>query len=192
MLQPIPRAPRARRPASSPERVEHLVEELTRRVRRGLRHRLAEHARRGRPLDEIGSPEELAERMLDAIPEASGWNEVLGPFYTTRQVARRLGGASRQAIADRRKRGTILWLETSDGVLAYPAFQFDGPRVIPGLAEVLSCFRGVDVDRWTVAGWLASSFEELGGRSVIEWLREGHELEAALALARDAAERFGR
>jgi hypothetical protein len=129
--------------------------------------------------------------MLDVLPEPSRWNEVLGPFYTTRLVASLLGGASRQALADRRERGTLLALKTTDGVLVYPAFQFDeAHRVVPGLAEVLRHFQDVDVDEWTVAGWLVSSSEALDGCTVVDWLRQGGGLEPVLSLAWDTARRF--
>lgn len=130
-------------------------------------------------------------RMLQAVPAVSRWNDVLGPFYGTNQVVQMCGGISRQALAGRRKRRTILGLKTADGVVVYPAFQFDAKNLIlRGLPEALQCFRGVDVDDWTVAGWLVSPSQDLGGRSVAEWLRLGRELEPALALARDAARRF--
>jgi hypothetical protein len=48
----------------------------------------------------------------------------------------------------------------------------------------------MDVDDWTVAGWLVSPSRALSGLSVVEWLRLGRELESALVLARDAARRF--
>ena len=183
--------PSSRRPVPDVDRIDDLVDELTRRLRDGLRRRLAEHARQGHSLDEIGSTEEIASRMLDVLPESSHWNEVLGPFYTTRQVANLLGGASRQALADRRKRGTLLGLKTTDGVLVYPAFQFDEKRrVVSGLSEVLRCFCDVDVDDWTIAGWLVSSLDALEGHSAVGWLRQGGQLEPVLDLARDTARRF--
>jgi hypothetical protein len=70
-------------------------------------------------------------------------------------------------------------------------FQFDDKnRVVSGLPEVLQCFRGVDVDDWTLAGWLVSPSRALGGRSVVGWLHHGLELEPVLVLARDAVRRF--
>lgn len=75
----------------------------------------ARYAERGRSLSELCPPEELAERMVATVPLPSPWGE-LGPFYSTGKVARLLGGISRQAIADRRKRGTLLGLQTIDGV----------------------------------------------------------------------------
>lgn len=120
-----------------------------------------------------------------------GWNELLGPFYKTNEMAKICGRIFGQALADRRERRTILGLKTSDGVVVYPAFQFDEKnRVLRGLPEVLQCFRGVDVDDWTLAGWLASPSQALGSRPVVDWLRLGKELEPALVLARDAARCF--
>ena len=131
------------------------------------------------------------DRMLQVVPTVSRWNDLLGPFYSTNQVAKISGGISRQALADRRERRTILELKTADGVVVYPAFQFyEKNRVLNGLSEVLQCFRGVGVDDWTLAGWLASPSRALEGRSAIEWLRLGKELEPVLVLARDAARRF--
>jgi hypothetical protein len=164
-----------------------LIREITEQVRQGLEERLE-----GRSAEEIGSPEELARRMLDALPpKPSRWDRLLGPFYGTSQVARLLGGVSRQALADRRQRGTLLGLKTTDGVVVYPVFQFDEKnKLLPGLSEVLQCFRGGGVDEWTLAGWLVARSRALGDRSVVEWLRQGLELQTALALARDAARRF--
>lgn len=167
------------------------IDQLTEHLRRGLEERLSNLVQQGRSLEEIGPVERVAERMLEAVPAPSRWDDLLGPFYSTNQIEKLWGGISRQAIADRRKRGTVLGLKTADGVVVYPTFQFDERnRVLPGLAEVLQCFRGVPVDDWTLAGWLVSPLRPLDGRSVIDWLRLGGELEPVLVLARDAARRF--
>lgn len=167
------------------------IDKVTARLRRGLEERLSNYAELGHSLEEIGSAEELADRMLQVVPTVSRWDDLLGPFYSTNQVARLCGGISRQALADRRERRTLLGLKTADGVVVYPTFQFDEKnRVLSGLSEVLQCFRGVDVDDWTLAGWLASPSRALEGRSVIEWLRLGKELDPVLVHARGAARRF--
>jgi hypothetical protein len=170
------------------------LDELTDRVRHGLEERLTVLVEHGHSLAELGAPAELADRMLAVVPAPSRWDDLLGPFYTTAEVAKRLGGISRQALADRRERRTILALKTADGVLVYPAFQFadGGHQVVAGLAEVLQAFRGSEVDEWTLAGWLVAPSRALGGRSVIDWLRDGRDLAAALTLARDASRRFSR
>ena len=167
------------------------LDQVTTRLRRELEVRISDYAEHGRSLKEFGSPDELAERMLQMVPTVSRWNDVLGPFYGTPQVARFCGGISRQALADRRERRTILGLKTSDGVVVYPAFQFDAKnQILRGFSEVLQAFRSVAVDDWTIAGWLVSPSKALEGRSVVEWLRQGRELEPAVVLARDASRRF--
>lgn len=167
------------------------IDKVTAHLRRGLKERLSHYVEHGHSLEEIGSAEDLADRMLQAVPTASRWNDLVGPFYSASQVAKVCGGVSRQALADRRERRTILGLKTADGVIVYPTFQFDEKnRVLSGLPEVLQCFRGVDVDDWTLAGWLVSASRALGSRSVVDWLRLNRELEPVLVLARDAARRF--
>jgi hypothetical protein len=145
----------------------------------------------GRSLAELGTPEELAGKMLALVPEPSPWDAALGPCYSSRGVARLLGGVSRQAVAERRARRRLLGLRTADGELVYPAFQFDSRgQVVSGLAEVLACFASAPVDDWTVAGWIAMSHASLEGSSVAAWLQHGGDLGVAVALARDAARRF--
>jgi hypothetical protein len=169
-----------------------MVEEITQRLREGLEQRLSTFTDRGHSLEEIGPAEELARRMLEVVPIPSRWDDLLGPFYSTRQVARLLGGVSRQAVADRRERGTLLGLKTADGEVVYPTFQFgEGNQVIPGLAEVIQSFtRRTGADDWTMAGWLVSPLRALKGKSAIGWLRSGNDPEPLMTLARDAARRF--
>jgi hypothetical protein len=169
------------------------IDEVTRYVRRALEERRTSYAQHGRSLEEIGPADELARRMVEVVPEPSRWDDLLGPFYTTAKVAEILGGVSRQAIADRRERRTLLALKTADGTLVYPTFQFgEHNEVLTGLPEVLQRFHGSGVDDWTLAGWLVSPSRTLDGRSVVEWLRLGRDPEPVLRLARDAARRFSR
>jgi len=162
-----------------------------------LKHNL-EHARRAyrgnnRDLSDLGSPEVLANRMAAAIPLPSPWDEALGPFYGTGQVRRLLGGITRQAVDDRIRRRRLLALRTTDGRYAYPTFQFDRHnRVLAGLPEVLRTFSSDVVDGWTLAGWLCAKQRHLGGQSVVGWLQAGGDVNEALTLANEAAERFAR
>ncbi len=170
---------------------ETFAEAVTDRLREGLTDRLAAFTRDGHSLAEIGPAEELAERMLAALPAPTRWDDLLGPFYDTRGVARLLGGISRQAVADRCVRRSLLGLKTADGVLVYPAFQFnEHNEVVAGLGPVLKSFDPHVVDAWTVAGWLVSKKRTLKGKTPIAWLREGGDPERVLTLARDAAHRF--
>ncbi|HVG10993.1 MAG TPA: hypothetical protein VNM67_25035 [Thermoanaerobaculia bacterium] len=171
------------------------IDEVTRHLKRALEERRSSYAEHGRSLEEIGPPEELARRMVGVVPEPSRWDDLLGPFYTTSKVAEILGGVSRQAIADRRERHTLLALKTADGTLVYPNFQFnDHNEVLAGLPEVLQCFRGQRgdnrIDDWSLAGWLVSKFRTLDSRSPVEWLRLGRDPEPVLRLARAAASRL--
>jgi len=175
----------------APVATEAFIDRVTEHLRRGLEERLSSLTEHGRSLEEIGPADRLAERMLDAVPETSRWDDRLGPFYNTSKLAKLWGGVSRQAIADRRERRTILGLKTADGALVFPTFQFDEHnRILTGLPEVLQCFRGVPVDDWTLAGWLVTPMRPLEERSVIDWLRAGGEKRLVLTLARDAARRY--
>lgn len=131
--------------------------------------------------------------LLAAVPQFDGpWGPAVGPVYLTEQVRALLGGVSRQALADRAKRGTLLALKTRDGATVYPAWQLttDG-QVLPGLAEVLRLFaadeHGEVVDGWTLASWLRTPLPELDGDSVTDRLRAGDVAAARQAAARAAA-----
>lgn len=173
------------------EPAEPFVEDLVARLVRGIEERSQAYYRQGRSLGDAGSPDELAQRMLAAFPEPSRWDDLLGPFFTTGQMTRLLGGISRQALSERRERRTVLGLRTADGVVVYPTFQLDAHNsVLRGLPEVLQCFDRQAVDEWTLAGWLVARHGALGGRSVVEWLQQDGDLEPVLAIARDANRRF--
>jgi hypothetical protein len=145
----------------------------------------------GRSLAELGTPAELAARMVAVLPGPSPWNEALGPFYSTQQVSRLLGGVSRQAIAERRERRTLLALRTADGVWVYPTFQFGANhRVLPGLADILQTLAASGVDDWTLAGWLRSPLASLSGSTPIDWLRAERDGDTLKVVARDATRRF--
>lgn len=166
------------------------VDRVMARVRKGLERRLEILLEHGHPL---GTVEKLSERMLNALPTPSRWDNSLGPFYGTGQLARLLGDISRQAVSDRRERRRLLGLKTPDGVVLYPAFQFDEQnRVLKGLPEVLQCFRGGGADDWAVARWLTTPLRPLKGSSVIDWLRNGGPVDKAVAQAEAAAKRFSR
>jgi len=180
-----------RRQTGDGEALRRYVDETTAELRSALRQRLSIYNRQGRDWRELGTARQLSEKMLATIPEPSRWNELIGPFYSVRQMSKLLGGISRQALADRRERRTLLGLRTADGVVVYPCFQLDEHHhVVAGLREVLRCFRAEEVDEWTVAGWLVSSQRTLDALSPIRWLQLGKERETVVALARDASRRF--
>jgi hypothetical protein len=81
-------------------------------------------------------------------------------------------------------------MQTVDGTLVFPAFQFIHGDVITGLADILSMFDRSMVDDWTVAGWLQARHISLENLSVIDWLRQGKDIERVRQLIREAAWRF--
>jgi hypothetical protein len=99
------------------------------------------------------------------------WVEALGAFYDTDAIRRLLGRdsgpVSRQAV---HKRKGLLALTTGSGRTVYPAFQFRGRTLAPGLDRVLEALPEDRVSRWTVASWLVSPEADLGGEAPIDVL----------------------
>jgi hypothetical protein len=165
-------------------------EEFVRRASERFAQRLAgvleRYRREGRsPLEALGEPEWLAERALAGqAPVPSPWDDLAGPFFRSEGVQARLG-ISRQAVAAKAARRRLLRVFTSDGVALFPAWQFDGPQVVPGLVEVVAVFPEAAVDGWTVAGWLRTPDAELGGVP-LDLIRAG-DARRVLTVARSAS-----
>lgn len=139
--------------------------------------------------ERLGPPDEVAQRIYDLLPRRSPWADVVGPVYRTGQVEELLG-CSRQAVADRVKRRTLLALQTRDRQLVYPAFQFTGNRVVDGLSAVLKVV-GDSVDDWTLASWLRAPQPSLGTDVITTLARSGATPEV-ISVTRAAAERWSR
>ena len=142
------------------------------RVLDRVRSTLEEHLERllsaGSPLPD---PDELADAMTAAIPdssEASEYERLCGPFYSSTGVMRLLGIRTKQALDDRRRRGTILAARTADRVWVYPAFQFDVARrrVKSDLVPVIGALKSVP--RWGALLWLVTPQPSLGDRSPVD------------------------
>lgn len=176
----------------SAARDEAYVTRVSDQVAEEIRQRLSSLREQGRGLDDLGPADDLAARMIATMPQPSPWPG-LGPFFTTKGIARVLGGVSRQAIDDRRRRRTLLALKTSDGEWVYPRFQLDDRnRVLRGLPEVLACFDVETIDEWTLASLLTTRQDALDGRSIIEHLSAALALEAVLVLCRTSGARLAR
>lgn len=113
----------------------------------------------------------VADRVLDP---AVVWQEGLGAFYDTDGVRQLLGRddepVSRQAV---HKRKGLLALTTGSGQVVYPAFQFSGRTLAPGMDRVLEVLSADVVSRWTLASWLVSPDVELDGDRPIDVLFSG-------------------
>jgi hypothetical protein len=102
-----------------------------------------------------------------------------GGAWTAAQVASHLG-VSRQAVDKRRKRNSLLAVESAGGFL-YPACQFIETGVQPGLAEVLAAIS-------TTSGWtrlsvlLSETLIGPPGRTILDAIRAG-DMDSALHAA---------
>lgn len=118
------------------------------------------------------------------IDDGAAWSAAVGPVYTT-DTLRHWLGVTRQAVAARAERGTILRLTTDEGDMVYPAFQFDpAKRPLPGLSQVLKVLGGGVADPWTWAAWLNTPDET--GTTNAQRLRAGDLATVLAAAARDA------
>ena len=161
-------------------------------VERRLTERADELARQGRSLRSLGDLDDLAARMVAALPSVHPWDAELGPFYDTAGLMQWLG-VTRQALADRVGRGTLLACRTTDGHLLYPLLQFGrNGQVRPGLVDAVGILRRAGADGWAVGTWLTTPSEAFGGNSAVDHLvlhrssREAVERVVAVATA-DAA-----
>lgn len=165
---------------------ERWVADVSDQLAAGLRRRVEALRAAGHDPSTLGAPDELVGRMLAVVPNRSPWSG-LGPFYSTKAVAQLLGSVTRQAVEDRRRRHRIVGLRTADGGWVYPAFQFgDDNQVLAGLPTVLATLAASDLSEWTTASMLIAAQSDLGGRSIIDHLRDGRPLDAVLALCRAA------
>lgn len=179
--------------------VERVARKLTRRVNPLLHERLATLAAQGYDLGDIDShTDKFVDAMLKALPAPTTAARVSGPVWTTEQVRKALGAddtpISRQAVADRVQRNTLLGLQVKErGERAYPLWQFakihGSWSVLPGLAGVLQAVPETTLDRWTLASWLQQPHPSLRGQSPLKALMAGREDEVMRA-ARALAERW--
>lgn len=149
-------------PAALREDDREFVLQATREFERALTRVVASHERAGRNANAVlGDPRAFAERAVHATaPEASPWDELVGPFLRSDGVQARLG-ISRQAVAAKAARRRLLRTITADGEHLYPLWQFDGDHLIDGLAEVFALFPESSVDGWTLAAWLRTPDPDL-------------------------------
>lgn len=135
----------------------------------------------------FGDAEQIADAMVAALPLGHAFDEISGPFYDTSGLARWLG-ISRQALHQRVARHAILACSLEDGGVVYPTWQFlDSGATIPSLAEVLTALaKGTD-DPWIIALWMRAPNEDLDGNRPNEWLRNGHDPQRVVAMARQVA-----
>lgn len=137
----------------------------------------------------LPAPEELIEHGIHARRPASPLPDLVGPVYTSGGVQSVLR-ISRQQLADRRQRGTIITARTADGRWVYPAYQFVDGGLRTDVREVLDMLRaGGTPDPWTLALWFPTARADLGGVSPLKLLEAG-QLDTVLAHAAGTAARW--
>ncbi len=167
-------------------RTTSAVDALTDAVRGRIEVRAAELAAQGRRL-ELGDVDELAERMLAALPNVHPLDQPLGPFYDTTGLLAWLG-ISRQALFDRVRRGTVLACRTADGHLVYPSLQFGrNGAVRPGVQDAVGAFTRRGADGWSIGAWLTTPSALFDGQSAVDYLVVHRSSAAAVARVAEAA-----
>jgi hypothetical protein len=122
------------------------------------------------------------ERLLEQDADDRAWAEQIGPVYRQSDVARLLCKSKQAVSADAR----LLKLELRSGEVGYPVVQFDGRRQLPGVREVVEVLAGVVTTPWTIASWLTSPADVLGGVTPVAALRKGRTDEVLAAARRFA------
>lgn len=168
--------------AVDPDAVDALVAAVRGRVEERARGLVAQ----GRRLD-LAQVEDLADRMVAALPTVHPLDQPLAPFYDTTGLAAWLG-ISRQALFDRVRRGTVLACRTADGHLVYPSLQFGRTgQVRPGVLEAVGAFTRAGVDGWATGTWLTTPSEVFDGESAVDYLVVHRSSAAAVARVAAAA-----
>ena len=107
--------------------------------------------------------------LLRQAEDDQAWTQQLGPVYTQGQVAELLG-KSKQVVSTNKG---LLRLDMRDGRVAYPVFQFEGDRILPGIQNVVLALSPAAATTWTIASWLTNPSSDLGGKTPLERLRRG-------------------
>jgi hypothetical protein len=129
--------------------------------------------------DAVRSADPLAEAFARGAELQQELVGRAGGLWPAARVAGHLG-VTRQAVDKRRKRGTLLAVESASGFL-YPGCQFVEAGVLRGLAAVL---QAMDTSSgWTQLSLLCSELDGSPGRTLLDALRAG-DAESAVRAAR--------
>ena len=161
--------------------------ELVGKVEALLSERVDALARQGRSLRSLGELDDLAASMVAALPSVHPYDTALGPFYDTSGLIQRLG-VSRQALADRVRRGTLLACRSPDNHLLYPALQFSRTgQVRPGVVDAVGILARAGADGWAIGAWLTTPTAAFRGKSAVDHLAVHRSSPAAVDLVVRAA-----
>ena len=130
--------------------------------------------------------DELAQARLRGLDVRKKLVEAVGGFLDGAGVAQLLGMTT-AAVHKRYKAHQLLGIREEKRRIVYPAFQFEGERVVRDLPAALQVLSDARVDEWAQLRFLAGANARLGGRSPMDALRAG-EGERVLAAARTFGE----
>jgi hypothetical protein len=126
----------------------------------------------------------LTEARLRGIRAREEILEAGGGVLPAEEVARLLH-LTRQGVDKRRRARRLIGLDVGRRGYAYPAWQFEGGAVLPGLEEALRAMRALDP--WMQAAFMVTGNARLGGRTPLAELRRGR-VEAVARAARAGGE----
>lgn len=165
-------------------------DDIVQAVRERLHKRLAAADAAGALPKQLRDPALVADSMVAALPGVHPLDTIAGPFYDTASLTTWLG-ITRQALHKQIRASLILACRTADGHTVYPVWQFTSSgQLLTGLRDVLAALCAATEDPWTVAVWLRTPVDDLGGRSAVEWLQEGRDPQPVLHAARADAARW--
>jgi len=147
----------------------------------GLTVLLSEFALAELPIDRL---DPLADALARGVAVKHQLLKRAGGAWSAGRVAGALG-LTRQAVDKRRTRGTLLGLPTGSGDYVYPRAQFTRRGVLRHVPDALQACR--TDDPWTRLAILLEPADALGGRSVLQALRDG-DVEPAIAVARSVGD----
>lgn len=103
------------------------------------------------------------------------WEYELGPLLSSAAVRELLGDVSRQRVDELLRARRLIGLRDSTGRRRFPAFQFRDGRALEALAAAYWMVADAVASDWTAASWLVSPDQALGGRSPVQWVRDGRD-----------------
>lgn len=122
------------------------------------------------------------------------WEHELGPMLSSADVRELLGDISRQRVDELLRARRLIGLRDSAGRRRFPAFQFRDGRALEALVAAYWVVADADAvaSDWTAASWLVSSDQALGGRSPVQWVRDGRDAGRLITVAGQDAARLTR
>lgn len=114
----------------------------------------------------------IARAMVAALPTTTVQDQQVGPFYDTAGLTTWLG-VSKQAIAKRVTKRTLIGCQLASGTWVYPTWQFTEDAVVDKrLSQVWQHLRN-RTDAWTAVLWMCSPCQHLENTTAVQYLAEG-------------------